>query len=91
MKAKKLRLCHFPQLPCKPYIVEVKDLEEAKKVSDILAYYDLFQYENNIKSDYCNATILEEWDEDAQEWNDWCDEETGIMGLDEYFDFTDDE
>ena len=50
-----------------------------------LANYDLFQYENNIKPDYCNTTVLEEYNEDSQEWVDWCDEETGIDDLEEYF------
>lgn len=85
--SKKLRISHFPQIPCKPFIVEVKSLEEAKLISDTLANYDLFQYENNIKPDYCNGTVLEEWDEDEQEWLDWCDEETGITDLDEYFEY----
>lgn len=83
--SKKLRVVHFPQIPCKPFIVEVKDLKEAKLLFDVLADYDLFQYENNIKPDYCNATVLQEWDENEQEWLDWCDEETGIYDLDEYF------
>lgn len=75
---KKLRVSHFPQIPCKPFIVEVKDLCEAKKIFDILADYDLFQYENKIKPDYANMTVLEEFDEDEQEWVSWYDEETEI-------------
>lgn len=82
---KKLRISHFPQIPCKPFIVEVKDLEEAKLISNTLANYDLFQYENKIKPDYCNATVVEEFDEAENEWVSWCDEETGIDDLDEYF------
>ena len=82
---KKLRICHFPQIPCNPFIIEVKDLHEAKKISDILANYDLFQYENKIRPDYANITIVEEWDEIEQEWLSWCDDETGIDDLEEYF------
>lgn len=82
---KKLRVSHYPQLPCNSFIVEVNSLSEAKKVMDMLANYDLFQYENKIKPDYCNTTILEEYNEDTQEWLDWCDDETGIDDLDEYF------
>lgn len=84
---KKLRVCHFPQIPCKPFIVEVKNLEEAKKIFDVLANYDLFQYDNKIKPDYCNMTVLEEWDEEENDWLSWCDDETGIDNLNEYFDF----
>jgi len=60
--SKKLRVSHFPQVPCEPFIAEVKDLYEAKKIMDTLAYYDLFQYKNRIKPDYTNVTVLEEWD-----------------------------
>ena len=84
---KKLRVSHFPQVPCDPFIVDVKDLHEAKKVMDILADYDYFQYKNNIKPDYSNMGIVEEWDEEEQEWLDWMDDETGIDDLDEYFEF----
>lgn len=81
---KKLRIAHFPQVPCKPFIVEVKTLAEAKLVSDTLANYDLFQYENKIKPDYANATVLEEYDEEEQEWISWSDEKTGIDDFDAY-------
>lgn len=84
---KKLRVSHFPQIPCKAFTVEVKTLEEAKKISDVLANYDLFQYENRIKPDYANATVVEEFDEEEQEWISWCDDKTGIDDIDEYFEY----
>ena len=87
MNMKKLRVSHLPQMQCEPFIVDVKDIQEAKKIFDFLADYDLFQYENKIKPDYASATFLEEWDEESQEWIGWSDEETGIDDLDEYFDF----
>jgi len=31
---KKLRVAHYPQIPCKPFIVEVKDEEQAYLVSE---------------------------------------------------------
>lgn len=80
----KLRISHYPQIPCKPFIVEVKSLEEAKKISDTLAYYDLFQCANNIKPDYANVTSCEYWDEEEQEWLEWHDEEN-YYTLNEYF------
>lgn len=91
MNEKKLRVCHFPQIPCHPFIVEVKDLNEAKLIFDTLANYDLFQFENRIKPDYCNSTILEEWNYDNNEWLSWCDDETGIDDLDEYLEFINEE
>jgi len=81
----KLRVQHYPQIPCTPFIVPVESLKEAKKVFDVLADYDLFQFKNKIKPDYANMTTLMEWDEEEKEWFDWCDEETGIVDLDEYF------
>jgi len=88
---KKLRVSHYPQIPCEPFITEVKTLEEAKKLIDVLANYDLFQYKNSIKGDYANMTLLEEWNEYDNEWIDWSDDETGIDDLDEYFEFINEE
>lgn len=84
---KKLRICHYAQMPCEPYIVEVENIKEAKKLSDILADYDLFQYTNMIKPDYSSMTILEEYDNENKEWHDWFDEDTGIDNLDEFVDY----
>lgn len=80
----KLRLAHYPQVPCKPFYIEISSIEEAKKISDILADYDMFQYENNIKPDYCNSTVLLYWDEEEKEWCEWHDEENDYT-LDEYY------
>lgn len=81
---KHLRIVHMPQVPCKAFYVEVESLEEAKKVSDVLANYDLFQYHNNIKPDFSNATFLEMFEDG--EWISWMDDETGIDDIDDYFD-----
>ena len=81
----KLSIWHIPQVPMKAFRVEVKDLEQAKLLLDTLANYDIFQFENKVKPDYCNAQGLSVWDELAQEWTDWEDEETGISDIDEYF------
>ena len=72
----KLRVSHFPQIPCQPFIVDVNTLFMAKIVSDALANYDLFQFDNNIKPDYCNATTVEIYEDG--EWVDWIDDETGM-------------
>ena len=68
---KKFRVSHFPQIPCKPFCVEVKNAAEAKKIVDVLAQYDLFQFENNIKPDYANATSIQVFEDG--EWTDWED------------------
>lgn len=73
---KKLRVWWIPQIPMKPFRVEVENVKEAKKILDVLAKYDDFEFKNNVKPDYSNAGGLEEEQEDG-EWEDWYDEETG--------------
>lgn len=78
-KETKLRVWHAPQLPVDLiFYVPVKDVEEAIKVVNILADYDLFQFENRIKPDYSNMSGLEVLDEKNQEWHEWYDDETGF-------------
>lgn len=59
----KLRVWHIPQVPMKAFTVEVQSVEEGVRLMNALADYDIFQYENNIKPDYCNANGLQIWDE----------------------------
>ena len=67
----KLRVWWIPQIPCESFYIPVDSPEEGKKVLDILAIYDMFQFENDIKPDFCNAGGLQYFDEEEQEWNDW--------------------
>lgn len=53
----------------KAFIVPVVSVEEAAKLHDVLADYDLFQYENNVKPDYCNVGGLSVFEDG--EWVDW--------------------
>jgi hypothetical protein len=64
-----LRVWHIPQVPMDAFYVPVNSIEEARKVLDVLAYYDLFQFENNIKPDYCNMNGLEVFENG--EWLEW--------------------
>jgi hypothetical protein len=64
-----LRVWHIPQIPMDPFHVPVNSIEEARKVLDVLANYDLFQFENNIKPDYCNVNGLEVFENG--EWLEW--------------------
>lgn len=51
-----LRVWWIPQVPSTtPFYVKVESEKEAEKVMDILAKYDLYQFEHNIKPDYANA------------------------------------
>jgi hypothetical protein len=50
-----LRVWWIPQVPMKPFSYPVPDVAAAKLLVDALARYDLFQFENGIKPDYCNT------------------------------------
>lgn len=83
----KLRVWWIPQLgKCKPFYVPVNSVLEAKKVLDIMAFYDAFQLENRIKPDYANTGGLEMWNEESQEWESWYEEteDTFYDDMDEY-------
>jgi hypothetical protein len=67
-----LRVWWIPQIPMKAFHRAVADLSQAKLLLDTLAYYDMFQYENNIKPDYSNGGGLEVYEDG--EWNEWTDE-----------------
>lgn len=73
------RVWWIPQVPMSPFYVSVSTIEEAKKVLDVLAKYDMFQYEYNIKPDYCNAGGLQVMV--GGEWEEWENEEG--EGIDE--------
>ena len=74
-----LRVYHFPQLQMeKAFHVEASSVDEAIKVLDVLALYDIFQLENNIKPDYCNAQGLEVFEDG--EWSEWYSEDGDDIG-----------
>ena len=86
----KLRIWWIPQIPGKAFTVMVSSVEEGVKLLDVLADYDDFQLQNNIKPDYSNAGGLQAFDPDDKEegpggsWVDWFDEETGEDNPREY-------
>lgn len=92
MKIGDLKVWHIPQVPMKAFEVAVSSVEEGVKIMRLLADYDTFQFDNNIKPDYSNAQGLMRWEkcghEDGYppiaEWTDWYDEETGIDDPEEY-------
>lgn len=74
MKEGQLRVWHIPQVPMKTfYYVDVKDVQEAQKILNVLWNYDIFQFENKIKPDYSNASGLEIYEDG--EWCEWCNDE----------------
>lgn len=72
----------IPQIPMKAFEVEVSSVAEGAKLLEVLADYDIFQFENKIKPDYVNIGGLQCWCENSDGegtpgWKDWYDEETG--------------
>lgn len=66
-----LRLWWIPQVPGKPFYVDVTTIAGAMLVYGTLARYDAFQYENFIKPDYSNAGGLEVYENgERSEWYD---------------------
>jgi 1,2-phenylacetyl-CoA epoxidase catalytic subunit len=73
----RLQVWWIPQVPMKPFTADVESVAQAKFLLEVLANYDLFQYENHVKPDYSNAGGLNEFDPDDKEdgpdgsWTTW--------------------
>jgi hypothetical protein len=74
-KLVRARVWWMPQVPGNRFDVDVTTVEEARLLLRVLADYDLFQFENRIKPDYCNAGGLVYWDEAEEEWFTWENED----------------
>lgn len=84
---KKMRVWWMPQVGTDAtFYIPITTIEEAKKIMDMLAAYDCFQWNHNIKPDYCNTGGVQVWDEDSHEWNDWFyeDKDSYYDDVDEY-------
>ena len=70
-----LRVWWIPQIPMKPFYIQVKNIAEAKLILNTLAEYDKFQHENGIKPDYSNVGGLEVYstEMDGDEPMGWCE------------------
>lgn len=84
-----LRVWWIPQVPMQPFHVEVKTIHEAKLILNTLADYDLFQFNNHIKPDYCNTGGLEVYELDPDgtgkpDWIEWYDKDDNC--IDDYYD-----
>lgn len=56
----KFRVCHQPQLGHdKVFVQSVESIELGRFLIDILAAYDVFQFENRFKPDYSSNSWLE--------------------------------
>lgn len=81
-----LRVWWIPEIPLSgidPFYVYVRDVKEAIYVLELLANYDIYHFENDLKGEWVsNAGGLEIYESDG-EWVEWYDEDTG-MDIDEY-------
>lgn len=68
-----LQVWWVPQVPMPSFTVPVKGIEQAMFLLDTLANYDIFQFDNNVKGDYCNAGGLNIWE--SGEWCEWENED----------------
>ncbi len=86
----KLRVLHYPQIPCEPFCVDVKDEEQALFISNVLANQHLFLYSKDFIPDYSNEITVVMWEEDSDgegnpDWVDYYNEQEG-MDWDEFVD-----
>jgi len=65
-----LRVWWIPQVPMSPFYVNVGTTDQGKWLCSVLASYDIFQYENNIKPDYSNVGGIQIFED-----GDWWDSE----------------
>lgn len=77
LSGKRLQVWHYPQLPCEPFKVDVKDEYEALKIIDTLADQHLWLFKNKFIPDYANAfhVMMEEngewvdYENDGEDWD----------------------
>lgn len=70
-----LKVWWMPQVLMDSFEVCVDDLEQAALLLSVLADYDDFQSEHNIKPGYCNVGGLVEYDSTTGAWHDWVNED----------------
>lgn len=78
---KPLRIYHMAQVPCSPFIVEVKDEIEASWITNILAQQHLFLERENIIPDYSNTMGVQMFEDN--EWVDYYND-SEFMEWDEF-------
>lgn len=63
-----LKVWWIPQVPMVAFEVPVSSLAEGAKIVDVLADYDLFQFEHRVKPDFANMGGVGRFEDD-----EWCD------------------
>jgi hypothetical protein len=67
-----LQVWWIPQIPMKPFEYPVENIAAGKLLLDVLAKYDQFQLDHNIKPDYSNVGGLA-WRHDEATEGEWQD------------------
>lgn len=75
LSGKRLQVWHYPQLPCEPFKVDVKDELEAIKIINTLADQHIWLFKNKFIPDFANTLIVQMWDENGKEWVSYYNEE----------------
>jgi len=63
------RVWWIPQIPMKGFFVDVDSIEQGNWLCGVLAEYDMFQFENNVKPDYSNAGGVQQLEDDGEWWD----------------------
>ena len=66
----KFRIWWIPQIPMDSFYVPVDSIQEGRKILEVLADYDIFQFEHNVKPDFSNAGGIQELTSGSSEWYD---------------------
>jgi len=80
----------IPQIPGKPFIVDVDSIAEGRKILDALSDFQLFMLAQNVMPDYSNVGGIRRFEYAFDGGFDWCDvdddEEDALQGLIGYCD-----
>ncbi len=70
-----LKVYWIPQVPMVAFEFPVSTLEEGAKFLNVLADYDLFQFEHRVKPDYSNMGAITRYEDDGDGGFNWFDVE----------------
>jgi hypothetical protein len=68
--AKRFKAWYIPQVPMKPFEIEASTAAKAQTILNIIINFSIFEFENKVKPDYCDAGGVSEWNVGEQEWVD---------------------
>lgn len=67
----KFKAWYIPQVPMKAFEVECATAAEAERVLDLITDFSIFEFDNKVKPDYCDAGGVVVWDDHSCEWWDY--------------------